>query len=267
MRIKENFDSGVSYLSISDFQKTPSVIAAVSTRQGGVSQNPYSTLNQAYHVDDAETSVAENRRRFCDALGIEVGSLVIAQQIHGDKIALIKETQAGRGAYRHEDAIPGADGMITSSRSIALAILTADCVPVLIVDPAREAIGIAHAGWRGTLQKIVAKTILRMNDAFGTESADCLVSLGPSIGSCCYTVGEDVASQFLQTFGPTTCVAEDKLHLQRAIEIQLVQVGVEKSNISSAELCTACNLALFYSYRVEGGRTGRIMSVIKLGHD
>jgi len=267
MRIEESFDSGVSYLPISDLQKTPSVIAAVSIRQGGVSQHPYSTLNQAYHVDDVETSVIENRRRFCDALGIEVGSLVIAQQIHGDRIAVIKETQAGCGAYRHEDAIPGADGMITSSRSIALAILTADCVPVLIVDPVREAIGIAHAGWRGTLQKIAAKTILGMNDAFGTEPANCLVAFGPSIGSCCYTVGEDVTSQFLRAFGSAACVAGNKLDLQQAIEIQLVEVGVERSNISSTGLCTACNLALFYSYRAEGGRTGRTMSVVKLRHD
>ena len=254
----------VSSLSIPAFQRTPSVTAAFSVRLGGVSQPPYSALNLAYHVGDADASVAENRRRFCDSLGIEVGSLVIAQQVHGDRIAVIDESQAGCGAYRHADAIPGADGMVTASRSVALAVLTADCVPVLIVDPVREAVGIAHAGWRGTLQRIASRAVLKMRDAFGTEPVDCLVALGPSIGSCCYTVGEDVASLFRREFGSVTCVMENRLDLRRAIEIQLVEIGVERRNISSAGLCAACNLVLFYSHRAEGGCAGRMMSVIKL---
>ena len=259
-----------SYLSVPPFQKMQFVTAAISTRVGGVSQYPYQTLNLGYHVGDAHEAVTENRRRLCSALGIHVDSLVIAQQVHGDGIAVIDESQTGCGAYRHEDAVPGADGMITRSRSATLAVLTADCVPVMVMDPIRKAIGIAHAGWKGALRIIAAKTVLKMRNAFGTEPADCLVVLGPSIGSCCYRVGQDVISKFQHTFGPTTCVMENRLDLRRAVEIQLADVGVEKRNISSVEerrdvpLCTACNLDLFYSHRAEGGHTGRMMSVIKL---
>jgi len=246
------------------------VISAVSTRIGGVSQYPYHTLNLAYHVGDARGAVAENRQRFCDTLGIDVNSLVLAQQIHGDGIAVIDESQAGCGAHRHEDAIPCADGMITRSPSIALSVLTADCIPMLVIDPVRRVIGIAHVGWKGALRMTAAKTVLKMRDTFGSMQGDCLVSLGPSIGPCCYEVKADVISQFQHVFGPAACITGNRLDLRRAVEMQLVDIGVEERNISSVvarhdvPLCTACNLDLFYSHRAEGGRTGRMMSVIKL---
>ena len=256
-------DSGsFSYLPIPAFQRIPWVTAAVSVRLGGVSQHPYHQLNLAYHVGDVDASVAENRKRFCHVLGIDMRSLVIAQQIHGDRIAIVDESQAGCGAYCHADAIPDTDGMVTASRSVALAVLTADCVPVLVLDPVREAIGVAHAGWKGTLRMIAAGTILKMRDAFGTDPADCLAVLGPAIGPCCYTVGEDVALQFRHTFPSARCVMGDRLDLQQAVRTQLTAVGVEAHNISSVGGCTACNPALFYSYRGERGRTGRMMSVI-----
>ena len=252
------------FLPIPAFQRIPWVTAAVSMRLGGVSQHPYHWLNLAYHTGDADASVAENRRRFCHAMGIDVRSLVVAQQIHDNRIAIVDKSQAGCGACRHADAIPDTDGMVTTSRSVTLAVLTADCVPVLVVDPVREAIGVAHAGWRGTLGMIAAGTVLKMRDAFGTAPANCLVALGPAIGPCCYTVGEDVASQFRNAFPSATCVMGDRLDLQQAIRTQLSAVGVETHNISSVGGCTACNPDLFYSYRGEGGRTGRMMSVIKL---
>ena len=258
-------DSGqvesVSYAPIPVFQKIPWVIAAVSMRLGGVSQIPYRSLNLAYHVGDMDALVTENRRRFYGGLGIDASSIVLAQQAHGNEVAIVGKSQAGCGAYSHETAIPETDSMITASRSVALAVLTADCVPALIVDPVREVVGVAHAGWRGTLLMIVSRTILKMRDAFGTKPADCLAALGPSIGPCCYTVGEDVRSQFLRAFG-SECVVEDRLDLQQAVKTQLVNIGVSEINISSLGGCTACNLNRFYSYRGEGGRTGRIMSVI-----
>lgn len=259
-----------SYLCIPAFQKIQSVTAAISTRIGGVSLPPYRALNLAYHVGDAPKAIAENRRRYCDALGIDINSLVVTQQVHGSSIAVVDSSQAGCGAHSHEDAIPDMDAMITTSRCVVLAVLTADCVPVLIVDPVGKAIGVAHAGWRGTLSLIAARTILEMRDTFGTKPADCLITLGPAICSCCYTVGKDIISQFHHTFGPEPCIARNKLDLHRAVEIQLIDAGVEKHNISSMEArhavpaCTACNLAMFYSHRAEGGRTGRMMSVIKL---
>lgn len=253
-----------SYPFTPGFQKNTPVIAAFSMRAGGVSQCPYDSLNLAYHVDDDDASVAENRRLFCAALGIDLDSLVIAQQVHGTNIVVVDESYAGRGAHSHENAIPETDSMITNSHSVALGILTADCVPVLIIDPIRKAIGIAHAGWRGTIGRIAAKTILKMCDVYNTKTANCLVTLGPSIGACCYTVGADLISQFREAFGSEVCTETNKLDLYRAVEKQLVDIGVEKSNITSDKLCTACNVNLLYSHRAEGGNTGRMMSVIKL---
>ena len=250
-----------SVLPIPAFRGMPWIIAAASTRLGGVSEPPYRSLNLAYHVGDTDASVTENRRRFCGGLGIDTHSLVVAQQVHGDEVAVVDESQEGCGAHSHETAIPETDGMITASRSIALAVLTADCVPVLVVDPLRKAIGVAHAGWRGAIRMIASRTVLRMRDDFGTDPANCLVVLAPSIGSCCYTVGEDVRSHFLRAFG-AECIVEDRLDLRQAVKTQLLRIGVEERNISSMGECTACNLDRFYSYRGEDGRTGRMMSVI-----
>jgi len=259
----QNLDS-IPYLSIPAFQEMRFVTSAISTRIGGISQYPYRTLNLAYHVGDVHEAVAENRRRFCDIVGVDVNSLVLAQQTHGDRVAVIDESQAGCGAHRHEDAIPDSDAMITRSQPVALAVLTADCVPMLVVDPVRRAIGVAHVGWRGALRMIAAKAVLKMRDTFGSVQSDCLVFLGPSIGPCCYEVRANVASQFQHKFGPGTCILENRLDLRRAVEMQLIDIGLEEGNISSEKLCTACNPGLFYSYRAEGDRTGRMMSVIKL---
>lgn len=247
------------------FQNIKLATAAFSTRVGGVSQHPYNTLNLAYHVRDVPDAVAENRRRFCGILGVDVGSLVIAQQVHGNKIAVVDESHAGRGAYRHEDALEGMDGMVTRSASVTLAVLTADCVPVLVVDPINRAVGIAHAGWRGALLMIATKIVMKMREVFGTEARNCVAALGPSISLCCYTVGEEVISQFQNTFGLKAGIVKDRLDLQQAVKAQLIDAGV--NSIFVEEACTACNRDLFFSHRAEGGRTGRMMSVVRLVYD
>ena len=132
------------------------VICATSTRSGGVSSKPYESLNLAYHVNDDPINVTENRQRFCKEIGIDVNSLVLARQVHGDSIKIVESKDAGRGAYGIEDAIPDTDAMITTSKSICIGILTADCVPVMIFDPVKSAIGVAHAGWKGTILMLPA---------------------------------------------------------------------------------------------------------------
>lgn len=238
------------------------VICATNTRIGGVSAKPYDTLNLAYHVSDDPTNVIENRRRFCNELGIDVNSLVLARQVHGDRIEVIEDKDAGRGSHSIEDAIPDTDAMITTSNKVSIGILTADCVPVMIFDPVRPVIGVAHAGWKGTILMIATKTVLKMKESFGTDPSDCMVALGPSIGPCCYEVGEDVISQFDKVYGVGACTKGNKLDLPRAVELQLINVGVK--NISYDGACTACNLELFYSHRAENGVTGRMMSVMSM---
>jgi polyphenol oxidase len=196
-----------------------------------------------------------------------VNSLVLARQVHGDNIEIAESKDAGRGAYSIEDAIPDTDAMITTSKSISIGILTADCVPVMIFDPVKSAIGIAHAGWKGTILMLPAKTILKMKESFGTDPSDCMVALGPSIGLCCYEVGEDLITQFNKAFGAGKCTKGNKLDLPQTVRLQLIDVGVNADNIISDESCTACNLDLYYSHRAENGITGRMMSVIRMKYD
>jgi YfiH family protein len=243
------------------------VICATSTRSGGVSSKPYESLNLAYHVNDDPNNVTDNRQRFCNELGIDVNTLVLARQVHGDNIEIVESKDAGRGAYSIEDAIPDTDAMITTSKSISIGILTADCVPVMIFDPVKSAIGAVHAGWKGTILMLPAKTILKMKESFGTDPSDCMVALGPSIGHCCYEVGEELITQFDKAFGAGKCTTGNKLDLPQAVKLQLVGVGVKKDNISSNSDCTACNLDLFYSHRAENGVTGRMMSLVRMKAD
>jgi len=240
------------------------IICATSTRLGGVSPKPYDSFNLAYHVDDAPENVAENRERFCHELGIGTSSLVLANQVHGNRVELIEDKHAGRGAYGTDDAIPDTDAMITQSHLVSIGIMTADCVPVMIYDPIRSAIGVAHAGWKGAILMIAGKTVNRMREEFGTNPSDCVVAFGASIKACCYEVSEELISRFDDAFGAGKCTKGNKLDLPKAIELQLIDVGVKKENILSDNACTACNLDLYYSYRAENGVTGRMMSVMIL---
>ena len=252
----------ISYISIPSFEKL-GFATFISTRIGGVSKAPYRALNLAYHVGESSDSVTENRQRLCATLHIDMPSLVLCQQVHGDNVEVVDDSWAGRGAYGHADAIADTDAMVTGSNSIALGILTADCVPVVVVDPVKMAFGIAHAGWRGTLNMIASNTISAMSNAFGTEPSDCLAAFGPSIGPCCYEVGSEVFTQFQSAFGPSVCTREQHVDLKAALRSQLQKTGIKPGNILSEELCTACNTDLFYSYRAEKGNTGRMMTVVE----
>lgn len=238
------------------------LISVISTRIGGVSLKPYHELNVSYHVGDDHKRVTENRKIFCKAIGIELDSLVLAQQAHSDKIMVVDESHAGCGVYDYESGLPNTDAIITNSNSIAIGILTADCVPVMLFDPIKKVIGVAHAGWKGSLLKIAEKTVLKMKEVYGTKPSDCLSALGPCIGKCCYEVSNNIIEQFKNSFGYESKNDENKLDLLQIIKMQLIDIGVK--DISSMELCTACNLNLFYSHRAENGHTGRMISLLKL---
>lgn len=243
-------------------KKNLPLLSVVSTRIGGVSSKPYHELNMGYHVGDDHKRVTENRRIFCKAIGIELDSLVLAQQVHGDKIMVVDKEHAGCGAYDFESGLANTDALITNSNAVAIGILTADCVPVMLFDPIKKVIGVSHAGWKGSLSKIAAKTVLKMNEIYGTKPSDCLASIGPCICKNCYEVSDSIIEQFENTFNYKVKNKENKLDLLHIIKIQLNEIGVKY--ISSMELCTACNLNLFYSHRAENGYTGRIISLLKL---
>ncbi|MDE0018089.1 MAG: peptidoglycan editing factor PgeF [Candidatus Poribacteria bacterium] len=244
------------YHAIQELEATGIVTAGVSLRHGGVSRSPYASLNLAEHVGDDPNAVAANRAILFQKTGLT--HLRYCRQIHGTDVIHVLD-QVLPTATRP----PEADALVTTQRDVPLAIFTADCVPIFIVDVTTPAIGIAHAGWRGTLARIAVNTLARMETLFGTVATNCHIHLGPSIQKCCYTVSTELLTQFTDHFG-NTVASGTNLNLQSANVNQLVEVGISPAAISVSPFCTACRTDLFYSHRAENRQTGRMLSFIKL---
>lgn len=248
------------------------VVAAVSTRHGGVSVGSLESLNLSFAVGDEPSNVRENRRRFSSAIGIDDSRVVCAEQVHGSQVSYVDESHLGAGYACRESAVPGIDGMITDRPGVALWLGFADCVPVLAYDPVRRAIGIAHAGWRGTLARIAVRLVDAMSERLGSRPSDLRVAIGPSIGPCCYAVGPDVVGSFerqwdsVEELFVVDPVSEgcQRLNLWEANRRLLVGAGVLDRRITVSARCTACQADQFFSHRAQSGRAGRIASVIAL---
>ncbi len=245
------------------------VTHAVSTRFGGYSRN--GDLNLALHTGDDTDHVIQNRRKFCHAIGLSDNKIVTPQQVHGERIVYVTEEDHGRGAWDYDDAIADCDALITDRPNVALFLCFADCVPILLVDPVNRAIGLSHAGWKGTAKKIGQKTLLQMQARFGTKPQDCLIGIAPSIGACCYEVDDHVVNEFRKEYAsldtfllPSSEQGKYHLNLWQANRLQLEEIGVPSANIVSADICTSCNVKILFSYRAEQGKTGRIAAVLAI---
>lgn len=236
----------------------------VSTRLGGFSSPPYNSLNLSFNVEDDPEKVLKNRKLLAEALGISLTSLTTAKQIHGCHVKIISEGLRGKGSIDYKGAINATDAMVTNVPDICLMILSADCVPILFFDPSKKVIGVAHAGWKGTLRFVTQKTVKVLREHFGCSPEDIVAGIGPSIGPCCYQVGQEVVCEVEDVFGAKDeCIRKDSaddvayLDLRTANLRQLIQAGVPDKNIEMAKICTCHHPNLFYSYRHEKGRTGR----------
>ena len=241
---------------IQELEATNIVTAGVSLRHGGVSRPPYVSLNLAEHVGDDPNAVAANRKMLFQKTGLT--HLRYCRQVHGTDVINVVDQ-----ALPTSTLPPEADALVTTQRDVALAIFTADCIPIFVLDVETPAIGIAHAGWRGTLARIAVNTLARMKTLFGTVAANCQIHLGPSIQQCCYTVSTELLTQFTDLFGGTVRSGTN-LNLQSANVTQLVEIGVPTAAISVSPFCTACRTDIFYSHRAEDGQTGRMLSFIRL---
>ena len=251
-------------------ENTGKVIHSFTARFGGVSKKPYDSLNMAMHVGDETDDVFENRSRLAAALKVNVEKICSAEQVHGENIYRVTAEDAGRGVHSYSSAIAETDALITNVRGLPLMMCFADCVPIMIFDPDNGVVGIAHGGWKGTVKHITQKTLQRMKQEFGTSPEECLAVIGPSIGPCCFLVGDDVAEEFRKSFpeekNEIVFSHSDGWHvdLWEANRRQLLAEGVKKQNIEMAETCTACNSSVFYSYRADNGVTGRMAAIIAL---
>lgn len=241
------------------------VTHGVSTRTGGVSLKPYDSMNIGLHTEDQPVHVIENRKRFLSALDVSLSQVVAAQQVHGSSVAWVTSDHAGRGALSYHDALPGIDAMATDARKVALLGYFADCLPVLVVAGDGEAVGLAHAGWRGTVAKVVPNLICLLGEK-GWEPRQLSVALGPCIKPCCFEVNTDVEHQFRSLFGAsviaTSSSGRPSIDLAEANRIQLLQQGVSADCIEVSPLCTSCRSDMFFSHRRDRGQTGRIGAVI-----
>jgi len=243
----------------------------VSTRTGGFSEFPYDSLNLGLHVGDDRDTVLKNRERLAETLGMPLDQFTIARQIHSGNVRVVSDELRGSGSTDHEDAVADTDAMVTDTPGICLVVFVADCVPMLFFDPARRAIGVAHAGWRGTLKSIASNTVRAMVEAFGSSPGNIMVGIGPSIGPCCYRIGPEVISQMESVFqGKNDYIVnetkggEGYLDLWKANLEGLLRAGIERKNIEIAERCTCHEPDVFFSYRNQRGDTGRFAAGIML---
>lgn len=229
------------------------VIAGQSTRLGGKSQPPFSTLNLGLNTDDDPQVIRENRTLFFNSIGIREDRVAGAHQVHGTEILEVNSPGL------HE----GYDAFITNRKQILLTVTVADCTPILICDPVRNAIAAIHAGWKGTAYKIVQKTLSKMQNRYGTEGKDCFAYIGTCIDECSFEVDADVADEFSEKFKRwDSQKGKFFVDLKLANKQQLLNMGVPEDQIEISPFSTFTHNDRFFSYRKEGGQTGRMLAVI-----
>ncbi|ACV61962.1 protein of unknown function DUF152 [Desulfofarcimen acetoxidans DSM 771] len=260
----------LEYYSFKLLEAIPGLVHAFTTRRGGISEAEYKSLNMAFHVGDSEQAVLENRSRVCSKLGLNPVHLVAGQQTHDDLVAVVGLEHRGAGALSYASSLPGTDALITNQPGVPLSSYYADCVPLFIVDPVKSVIGLAHAGWRGTVLRIAEKTVKEMRRVFGSRPVECLAVVGPSIGPCCYEVDSRVTGQLQASFPywselvEATLPGKYRFDLWQANYRVFLDAGLRPENIYVSKLCTGCNTDIFYSYRAENGHTGRMASLMML---
>lgn len=239
------------------------VVHGIFTRRGGVSPQPWESLNAGGTVGDEPDRVQENRRRLFAALGRNPDTLYDVWQVHGVGVAIAETPRPPLSNHLQADVI------LTDRTSVTLMMRFADCVPILLYDPVRKVIGIAHAGWVGTVRGTVCIAVQAMQANYGSHPADLHAAIGPSIGPDHYEVGPDVVNQvraaFNQDASNLVAIRDGRMYfdLWAANRLLLEQVGV--THIEVAEICTACHVDDWYSHRFEKGCTGRFGVLIGLG--
>ncbi|MDC7219377.1 MAG: peptidoglycan editing factor PgeF [Spirochaetales bacterium] len=226
-------------------------------------------FNLALHAGGKPDEAVENRKTLCRSLEIPFEAYTCADQVHGNRVTLVTAESKGRGRLSHEDALPASDALITNKPGIMLNIFVADCVPIILFDPRTCSGGLVHGGWRGSSELIVQKTVLAMKKNFGSQAEDIQAFIGPSVGGCCYRVGENVREAFEKHFSypiDPFHTEGDKLYLdlKEANRLQLVGAGLKTNNIKVSPTCTCCSEEPLFSYRKSGETAGRFSAFFNI---
>ena len=259
MRREEN--NGLLYYRFHSLAACGEIVHGVFTRLGGISRPPYHWLNVGKSVGDDQEAVDANHDLICRTLGIGRSDIATAYQVHGANVAVVGPEDRGRVALQ-------TDALVTHSPGVFLMLRFADCVPMAFYDPVQHAIGLAHAGWKGTLGKAAQKTVEAMMETCGSRAADLIACIGPSIGPCCYQIGGNVVKLVNEVFPHQPQLLHQQgdgsrhFDLWEANRLQLAALGVHQIEVSG--LCTACHNDEFFSHRADNGRTGRFAVVMGL---
>lgn len=259
------------YLAFPLLEETGLVAHAFSTRLGGVSAGKFASTNFSVTRGDEPERVAENFRRMAGALGVDPERFVLSFQTHTTNVRKVTEEDAGKGVTKNRD-YRDVDGLITDVPGITLVTFYADCVPLYFLDPVHKAIGLSHSGWRGTAARMGQVTLQAMAREYGTDPADVLCCIGPSICQDCFEVGPEVIEEFRGTFAgkywPELYYGKEngkyQLDLWRANEIILLEAGVKREHLQTTGICTRCNPDYLFSHRYHGKERGNLAAFLCL---
>ncbi len=248
------------YIKPKIFQQFPELIAVESNRKDGISKTPYSSLNLGVFTDDKPENIQENRERFFQSLNIKMSRVVQSYQVHKDKILKVTRSKVYEGY----------DAMITENVNTFLSVTVADCTPVLIYDAKNQAVAAVHAGWKGTVLDITAKTLQKMKEEFKTNPRDCYIYVGTCIDENSFEVGEDVAALFtydVKRLDKSGRKPKFYVDLKKANVSQLLKCGVPENQIEVSPYSTVLDNDTYFSHRKEKGKTGRMMVLIGIRKD
>lgn len=272
IKVQVNRAGEVEYLTFPLLEQTGIVRHLFSTRVGGVSEGIYGTMNLSYTRGDRKEAVDENFRRIAAVLGCRVEDIVCSDQTHTVNLRVASRADGGKGIVRPRD-YTDVDGLLTDEPGLVLATFYADCVPLYFVDTRRRAVALAHSGWRGTVARMGRCVTEKMREVYGTDPADIVAAIGPSICQECYEVGEDVAEAFAAEFrgdGQADEILSGKgkgkyqLDLWRANEIVLAEAGISAEQIQVTDLCTCHNSSYLFSHRASHGKRGNLGAFLGL---
>lgn len=257
-----NSPDTVPYLTYNSLSEINFINHAFSTRLGGVSAGEFTSMNMAFNRGDNPENVTENYKRICKSAGFDFDSLTASAQDHNTFVRAVTSENKGVGIYKPRD-LQSVDALITNEKGVTLVTYYADCTPLFFVDTKQKAIGLAHAGWRGTVGRIGEKVVNKMTELYGTNPTDIVAAIGPAISVCCYEVDKPCADNFyaLSDLDSSRFVFPkengkymiDLLETNRQI---LVAAGVKNENITVSDVCTNCNSELLWSHRATKGKRG-----------
>lgn len=257
--------NGVKLIRFTHLSKYSELLHFVTTRVGVVSKGVLSSMNIGFTKEDNPEDVLENRKLLAAALQIPFDSFVFERQTHSDNITVVDLSHKKRGLFSKFDSLQNNDGFIVQEPGVCPVAMHADCTPVILYDPVQKVAAAIHAGWRGTLKLIAQKGVEKMCSEFGTNPVDVLAGIGPSIGPCCYEVGEDVVSEVKKVFKENAddlllYKGKPKFHfdLWEANRLQLLNAGLKKDNIVICDLCSYDHPELLFSSRYNHSVTGRM---------